>query len=101
MNQESRRSIPAYEATSLTNKFKSLWLAGNEAKLVFETRDGQAWGTLHVCLGEHPLQPPVYPQEHPRKNQSPAKQRRRERREAARVEAAKASIETSRERCQF
>jgi hypothetical protein len=90
MNVESRRHIPAFETTSLTNKFKSLWLAGIEAKLVFETRAGQAWGNLQVCLGEHPFQhqPTPHPQEHPRNHDSPAKQRRRERRKAARVEAA-------------
>ena len=69
MNAESR-NIPAFETTSLTNKFKSLWLDGIQAKVVFETCAGQAWGTLHVCLGEHPLQhrPPPHPKERPRKN---------------------------------
>ena len=96
MNVESRRQVPAFETTSLTNKFKSLWLAGIEAKLVFETHAGKAWGTLHVCLGEHPLhhELPPHLQEHPRKRNSPAKQRLRERREAARVEAA--AIEAAR-----
>ena len=56
MNAKLRRHIPAFETTSLTNKFKSLWLAGIEAKLTFKTRAGEAWGTLQVCLGEHPLQ---------------------------------------------
>ena len=93
MNTESRRQFPAFEATSLTNKFNQLWLAGIEARLVFETHGGQAWGTLHVCLGEHPglPQPHFYPQEPHHKHISPAKQRRRERREAARVEAAAAA----------
>ena len=54
MNSKSR-NFPAFEATSLLNKFKQLWLTETEAKLVFETRDGQAWGSLHVCLGEHPI----------------------------------------------
>ena len=81
MNRESGRQFPAFEATSLNNKFKQLWLAGIEAKLVFETRAGQAWGTLHVCLGEHPghLQQPSPPQEQPHRHMSPARQRRRER----------------------
>jgi hypothetical protein len=81
MNRESGRQFPAFEATSLNNKFKQLWLAGTEAKLVFETRAGQAWGTLHVCLGEHPghLQQPSPPQEQPHRHMSPARQRRRER----------------------
>ena len=85
-----RGDISAFETTSLTNKFKSLWLAGVESKLVFETRAGQSWGSLHVCLGAHPgqAQPPPYPQEPLHKNDSPAKKRRRERRKAAREEAA-------------
>ena len=39
-----------------------------------------------MCLGEHPLQrrPTPHPKERPRKNESPARQRRRERRKAAR-----------------
>ena len=78
------RNFPAFEATSLMNKFKQLWLTETEAKLVFETRDGQAWGSLHVCLGEHPHQHPPHSQEYPRGQNSPARQRRRERREAAR-----------------
>ena len=54
MAHEVLQNIPAFEATSLTNKFRSLWLAGVEAKLFFETRAGQAWGSLEVHLGEHP-----------------------------------------------
>ena len=92
----SRHHIAAFETTSLSNKFKSLWLAGIEAKLTFETRAGQAWGTLEVCLGEHPVhlqqpqqQPPhQHLQEVPQRHESPCKQRRRERREAAREAAA-------------
>ena len=90
MDQDSRRNIPAFETTSLTNKFKSLRLAGIEAKLVFETCAGQAWGTLNVQMGEHPCQSQTPPQEHPLKNDNPAWQRRRKRREAARAEAAAA-----------
>ena len=90
MNSESGRQFPAFEATSLNNKFKQLWLAGIQAKLVFETHAGHAWGTLHVCLGEHPghHQQPPHPQEvppGPPRHISPARQRRRERREAARA----------------
>ena len=94
MNSESNRHIPAFEATSLTNKFKQLWLTGTEARLVFETRDGKAWGTLHVCLGEHPHdanQLPPHPQEHHKGRDTPSKRRRRERREAARSAAVKAA----------
>ena len=87
MNSESNRHIPAFEATSLTNKFKQLWLTGTEARFVFETRDGKVWGILHVCLGEHPHdadQHPTHPQEHHKGRDTPSKEQRRERREAAR-----------------
>ena len=69
-------------------------MAGIEAKLVFETHAGQAWGTLHVGLGEHPgqHQPTCPPQEPHHGRVGPAKQRRRERREAARV-VAEAAVE--------
>ena len=91
MYQQPRSGIPAFETTSLISKFKSLWLADVEANLVFETLAGQAWGTLHVNPGEHPgqAQPPLHHQERPhQKHESPAKQRRRERRKAARSETA-------------
>ena len=73
MNAELHCHIPAFETTSLTNKWKSLWLAGIKPKLTFETCAGQAWGTLQVCLGEHPLQqqqnrPPPDPHELPNSN---------------------------------
>ena len=100
MNTESRRHLPAFETSSLNNKFKQLWLAGIEAKLVFETHAGQAWGTLHVSLGEHPgqhQQPCPPPQEPLHRRVSPAKQRRRERREAARVVAEAAVKATTNE----
>ena len=89
MHRESGCQFPAFEAASLNNKFKQLWLAGIDAKLVFETHAGQAWGTLHVCLGEHPghQQHPPHPHELPPRHMGPARQRRRERRAAARVVA--------------
>ena len=96
MNTETCRQFPAFEATSLTNKFKQLWLAGIEAKLVFETHAGQAWGTLHVSLGEHPGHHllPCHGQEPHHRHVSPGKQRRRERREAARA-VAEAAVKTA------
>ena len=69
-------SISAFEATSFMNKFKDLWHAGHQASLSFETEAGQAWATLRVALGPHPV-----PQ---RKHVKPSQLRRRERREAAR-----------------
>ena len=79
--------LAAFETTSLISKIKTLWSAGIDANLFLETKAGQAWGTLRVCLGDHPLchQPPPHHQEHSR--DSPARRRRRERREAARAEA--------------
>ena len=86
--------FPAYEATTLNNNFKQIWLAEIEAKLVFETHAVQAWGTLHVCLGEHPgyHQQPPNRQELPHRHISPAVQRRREWREAGRVVAEEPSV---------
>ena len=90
MHQEPQGALPAFEATSLMNKFKSLWIDGVDAKVVFETHAGQAWGVLHVSLGEHPgqVQPPLHPQGRPHRKENPAKQRRRERRKAAQSEPA-------------
>ena len=71
-------------------------MAGVQAKLVFESRAGQAWGTLEVHLGEHPgqhHQQPSTKQEHSRKHESPSQKGRRERREAARMKAAVDSLE--------
>ena len=65
-------------------------MPGIDAKLEFETCDGQAWGSLHVNIVEHPHQVHQYPpqhQEHHRENDSPCKRRRREQREATRLEA--------------
>ena len=96
MAQDLPYGISAFEATSLTNKFKRLGLADVQAKLVFESRAGQAWGTLEVHLGEHPgqhHQQPSTKQEHSRKHESPSQKGRRERREAARMKAAVDSLE--------
>ena len=76
MKLDSDPQFPAFEFTSLTNKFKELWFTGKEAKLVFETCEGKAWGSLHVCLGEHPRQAFPHPQEHPLGRDTQAKQRR-------------------------
>ena len=62
-------------------------MPGIDAKLEFETCDGQAWGSLHVNIVEHPHQVHQYPPQHQqhRKNDSPCK--RRQRLEAAQLEA--------------
>ena len=85
MNSHSHLCFSAFEFTSLSNKFKQLWLTGKEVKLEFETCEGQALGSLFVCLGEHPSQPLPHPQEHQYGHETPAKRRRRERRKAARL----------------
>ena len=90
MHIESGRHFPAFEATSLNNKFKQLWLAGIDTKLVFETHAGQAWANLNVQLGQAPgplLHPQVHPPHH-RKKESPSRQRRRAKRAAARNKSA-------------
>ena len=75
------------EIDSFVRKFKHLWHSGVDAHLDVHTHAGQAWVGLHVQLGQAPGH--LHP--HVRKNTSPAKLRRRQRREAARAEAAKAS----------
>ena len=99
MSSESHCGIPAFEMTSLSNKFKNLWLAGVEGKLVFETHAGKAWVHLHVQLeqaqdGPLPQVQPHYP--HGPKN-SPSRQRRRARRKAARLEQAKRNAQNPNE----
>ena len=73
-------SLFAFEGTSFMQKFKDLWNSGHQATLHFETQAGQAWATLRVALGSHP-------HVSAKKHVSPSQQRRRERREAARIAA--------------
>ena len=54
-SRRADRPLAAFEATSFLNKFKNLWHAGHQATLSFETEAGQAWATLRVRLGDHPL----------------------------------------------
>ena len=82
MNIDSHCHFPAFEFTSHTNKLKQLWLTGKEAKLEFETYEGQAWGSLHVCLGQHPSQPLLQRQFG---DEKPANWQRREQWKAARL----------------
>ena len=87
MTAKQLSHLAAFETSSLINKFKSLWSAGIDANLFLETKAGKAWGTLRVCLGDHPLRHQPPPPQQERSHDSPARRRRRERREAARAEA--------------
>ena len=71
------------EVNSFVGKFVNLWKSGSDATLQLETHAGQACVTLRLGLGEHPHQLHQY-----RKKVSPSKQRRHERRAAARKESA-------------
>ena len=74
------------ELDSFIDKFKSLWNAGLEAHLDIDTQAGQAWVGLRLSLG-HPPGPHHQLPPHIQRN-SPSRQRRRERRAAARKESA-------------
>ena len=77
------------ELDSFLVKFKHLWQAGFEAKLSVESRAGQAWVVLQAGLGQAlPFQPTVHQPHRQRNINGPARQRRRERLEAARRVAA-------------
>ena len=82
--------MSAKEIDSFVKKFYQLWGAGYSAHLDLESHSGKAWVGLRVQLGHvppghlhHPLHPP-YPQPNYRKQDSPSRQRRRERRAADR-----------------
>ena len=72
------------ELNSFYLKFVNLWKSGSNAKLFVETFDGEAFVNLQVGLGQAQPQPGVFAH----RGGGPAKQRRRERREAARSRAA-------------
>ena len=82
------------EIDSFVKKFYQLWNAGFSAHLDLESHSGKAWVGLRVQLGDappghlhHPLRP-TYPQPLYRKPDSPSRQRRRDRRAAARQSEA-------------
>ena len=77
--------MEASEFNNFIRKFKNLWCAGKSAKLNVESFEGQAWVSLHVRLGSL-----TSPHLHP-PYASHARQRRRERRAAARDSEARAS----------
>ena len=76
------------------DKFKYLWQSGQDAKLTVDTSAGQAWARIDIKLGQAPG--PLHHQHvHPRRHcDSPARQRRRERRARDRKVAAAAVAQT-------
>ena len=77
------------EIESFLLKFKTLWKSGRDATLTMETHAGQASVLLRVGLGQAPKQYPNFPS--PGKNRNgPARQRRRAKRELARLNAVEA-----------
>ena len=86
-----------HEIDSFVNKFKSLWLSGQEAKLQMDSKNGEAW--LNLSLGLKCPPPPSSPSWHPSPRprsfrNTPSQQRRRNRRQAEReTTAAEATCE--------
>ena len=84
------------ELDSFILKFKHLWHSGVNAHLDVRTHAGNAWVSLHVQLGHAPgpLHHQLYPTSAPssRSKNSPSRQRRRARREAARKEKAEEAV---------
>ena len=84
------------ELNSFILKFKQLSQAGLDAHLAVDSKAGNVWVHLHVPLGQalrpaHEVQPSKI-----RKRNSPSRQRRHARREAARVEKTAGTNETER-----
>ena len=75
------------ELQSFIQKFQQLWQTGLSAHLDLDTHAGQAWVGLRVRLGQAPGHPHQehFPT-HQRSRNTPARQRRRARRYAARQE---------------
>ena len=76
------------EVSSFVNKFTSLWRSGRNASLLFESQAGQAYVTIRLGLGAHPvnIQNDFHKHKSPepkRKKASPSRLRRRARRAAA------------------
>ena len=71
------------EVDNFLLKFKILWKYGYDAHLDIDTHAGQAWVGLRVRVGEYPGH--LYGKHHhARKKNSPARQRRRQKREQIR-----------------
>lgn len=81
------------ELDSFVSKFRHLWRIGCDAHLDINAHAGQAWLGLHVRLGHAPGPLHQDPTNHFNKSRnSPSRQRRRERRAAARKEAVAAQV---------
>ena len=80
------------ELDSFLLKFKCLWKTGYDAHLDFDTKAGEAWVGLRVRLGRvHGPLEQLFPQPQTRSRNGPSRQRRRERRAAARKEVEETS----------
>ena len=82
----------AEQLDSFVNKFRSLWQAGNNARLSIECHAGQA--RVHLQLDLPPPPPPPPQQQRPRRS-GPSRFRRRARRAEARATVAKAVTPTA------
>ena len=77
------------ELDTFVRKFHQLWNDGLTAHLDLDTHAGNAWVGLRVQLGQVPGPPhQPFPQQVQRKVESPARERRRARRAAAKAENA-------------
>ena len=80
------------EIDSLIQKFHQLWSAGVSAHLDLDTHAGEAWVGLRVRLGPSPAPGHLHHHFKPfQKHESPSRQRRRARRDAARRAKAEES----------
>ena len=70
------------ELDTFVHKFKQLWKSGHDAHLDIESKAGKAWVSLHLCLNDEPG--PLHQQFKLPKTTNPSRDRRRQRREAAR-----------------
>ena len=81
------------ELNSFVRKFSTLWAAGSNASLAFESVAGQAFVTLRLGLGEYPSTFRDTANGVKKKQMSPSKLRRRDRRAAERLSAETSKIE--------
>ena len=81
------------ELNSFIRKFSTLWAAGSNASLVFESVAGQAFVTLRLGLGEYSSTLRDTANGVKKKRMSPSKLRRRDRRAAERIAAETSKIE--------
>ena len=89
---EENATMALSELDSFLLKFKCLWKTGYDAHLDFDTKAGEAWVGLRVRLGRvHGPLEQLFPKPQTRSRNGPSRQRRRERRAAARKEVEETS----------